>query len=469
MKKIKIYHLLVAFLCIDANSNTLVLDHKINYMIKSVNSACKTNFFFDLNEDIYIGSIKNKLSQLTYFEVTDKCKSSIKVLQNHLEKKLKDAKNSIEFSSGSPDLYFQDSGRRATKDNEIKLSHENFFHNFAYRISLNKPISSKDDTVRLDDTYVSMLKNNTVFTIGKTSRKWGYSKNSSLILSNAAEPSPGISIKNFNSINISDTILNLRNIEYEIFVNKLESDRFVPRPYLFGMKLSFEPIDFFKLSLFRTAQFGGKGRKLNSKIFFDMLIGRDNYGKNFDNEPGNQLAGIDVSYSLLQDKNLVIYSQIIGEDESGYLPSRTFFHVGFDYFQFNKSRLYNLEYFDTGSKKENYVYSHGVYKSGYKYKGFPIGSAFDADSRGWVANFHKNSLKGNSLKIRFISGDFNYNNNQNYFLGNSFKNLSIIEGAFKMNHFLGVKNLSSNISLHINNNKKDYKKEEIFFTLLYKW
>ena len=117
----------------------------------------------------------------------------------------------------------------------------------------------------------------------------------------------------------------------------------------------------------------GDGRNLDSKIFIDMLIGRDNYLStdiNKENEPGNQLGGLDFNYLFLKNKNLSFYGQIAGEDESGYLPSKTFYSIGmslsWDWFYLKKI---NFEYIDTGSRQMNTTYNHSIYKNGYRYLG----------------------------------------------------------------------------------------------------
>ena len=60
-----------------------------------------------------------------------------------------------------------------------------------------------------------------------------------------------------------------------------------------------------------------------------MLIGKiTSKNLSFENQPGNQLAGADFSFSPKNNLNIKIYGQIMGEDEAGYLPSRTFFLLG---------------------------------------------------------------------------------------------------------------------------------------------
>ena len=199
-----------------------------------------------------------------------------------------------------------------------------------------------------------------------------------------------------------------------------------------------------------------------------MLLGKDNYySEDKKNEPGNQLAGIDFNYSFLKNANATFYSQIIGEDESGYLPSRTFYFVGINYnFGENYNNKINIEFADTGSKIDNYVYSHGIYRSGYRHKSFPIGSSLDADSKALFINFSKKIDDHSYFSTRLINADINYNANPQNYLTFKYNNLSIFEMAYGKS-FLKNKNLRSNIRIQFNNNDKDLNKVDFILDLEY--
>lgn len=73
---------------------------------------------------------------------------------------------------------------------------------------------------------------------------------------------------------------------------------------------------------------GGEGRPQSLSSFWDGFTGKDNTGT--DNEPGNQLAGFDFKFKLEPTLGWPVsfYGQMIGEDESGYLPSANMFLGG---------------------------------------------------------------------------------------------------------------------------------------------
>ena len=127
---------------------------------------------------------------------------------------------------------------------------------------------------------------------------------------------PTIEYKNYRpySLNIfSKEIL----VNYSLFLKRFESNRHVPKALLFGNRLSLQLTKNLEVSAIRVAQFGGKGRDLNSKIIRNMILAQDNAGTELssEDEPGNQIAGVDFNYyNTILDNKIKIYGQIFGED-----------------------------------------------------------------------------------------------------------------------------------------------------------
>ena len=155
-----------------------------------------------------------------------------------------------------------------------------------------------------------------------------------------------------------------------------------------------------------------------------MLLGKDTTNSNFlfEEQPGNQIAGIDASYKFLKNKNKRIYFQYIGEDGldpiiddrwiGAIFPSKRFGLSGIQYISPNNSYPWsiNLEHVNTDSGYKNVTYNHSIYQSGYRYKSFPIGASIDADS-------HETSLKINkyfenhSINLKYQKMNINQNMN----------------------------------------------------------
>lgn len=320
-------------------------------------------------------------------------------------------------------LFFQPYGARYELNNNLYYKKIGSVNNFSYQVQVKK---LKNKTI-FDESYIAFLiKDNLVVKIGKESKWWSPSNETSLILSNSSRPSPGISLSNYRHISLNTPIFNyLGNIDFEIFLNKLERNRHIPNAILFGNKISISPHKRFNLSLFRVAQFGGKGRSINSSMIKNMLLGKDttNSDLDFEEQPGNQLAGLDFNLNFSKDMNGRIYGQLVGEDGldpiiddrwiGAIFPSKRFYLIGMEkgLHLSNSYLLLNLEHIDTDSGFKNSTYNHNLYRSGYRYKGFPIGANIDADSHSSIISLTKYT-HNKYFKFKYRKFNINQNNNQ---------------------------------------------------------
>ncbi|WP_157496648.1 capsule assembly Wzi family protein [Hahella ganghwensis] len=248
---------------------------------------------------------------------------------------------------------------------------------------------------RLDGSYIAGLWGNWMFGIGAIDRWWGAGWQSSLILSTNARPVPGFFIKRNNDFAPSSDWLSwIGPWSLELFAGQLENDRYVPDAKLLGARFSFRPWQPLEIGATRVAQWGGEGRPQSASSLFDLIRGNDNRGDSGiteENEPGNQLAGFDLRYSM-SFFNIpgAAYVQVIGEDEAGGMPSRRIWLFGMEtYFDVGANNIHQfIEFSDTKSGRllgsnefADYAYNHGIYRSGYRYEGRAIGAAIDNDSQ----------------------------------------------------------------------------------------
>ncbi len=246
---------------------------------------------------------------------------------------------------------------------------------------------------RLDESYIAADLGGWTVGAGRLSRWWGPGWQSSLILSTNARPTPGLFLSRARSDASELPVAKwLGPWHLNLFANQLESNRFVPDAKLIGARFTFKPNKALEIGLARTAQWGGEGRPETLDSLVDLLLGKDNVGTDGidrDNEPGNQLGGIDWRWSFRAGGQTIIhYGQLIGEDEAGGLPSRKIGLFGFEtpiVTENTHGRLY-LEYSDTTMDFDddrffNSAYNHSVYQTGYRYRGRVLGASTDNDSR----------------------------------------------------------------------------------------
>ena len=267
-----------------------------------------------------------------------------------------------------------------------------------FAISLNgQAVDSSDDgqDYRADGSMIGVVVGNYTFTANTLDRWWGPGWDGSLILSSNARPIPAFSIdRNFTDPFKTKWLSWLGPWDVSLHYGQMEDDRHVPNARFFGMRINFKPIPSLEIGLSRSAQWCGSGRPCGFDTFVDLLAGRDNRGDagiTAENEPGNQLAGVDIRWAThLFDVPVAFYSQLIGEDEAGGYPSRYLGQFGLEstgtigerwsYRWFGEFAATSCDFWKS-DEIFNCAYNHGIYQTGYRYRGRVIGHNSDNDSR----------------------------------------------------------------------------------------
>ena len=395
-----------------------------------------------------------------------------------LEKKILESFDTnvlIGFQSKTDGLYLQEKGFRYYDINNAYLEISSTKNNFAYKL---KAIKSNEE-IFFDESYISYKNNNTLYKLGRVKRWWSPSEFTSLIYSNSMRPIPSISISNFKPVNLDYKFFSfIDNLGYEIFIGKLERDREIPNTLLFGNRINFSPFSNLNISLLRVAQYGGKGRVNNSKTYRLMLTGKDNTNRNldFNEQSGNQIAGIDFSYKLNNKNNIFIYGQYLGEDGldpifddrwiGAIFPSKRFGMGGISINSSNPENLWKitLEHINTDTGFKNITYNHSLYKSGYRYHGDPIGAAIDGDSHNSIINFDKFYSKG-SLQMKYQKMHINQNNSIKHSL--SSKEFSNEELLIRISQYY-KENFNISLNFIIRDSTNDLHSNNQFFVRLEK-
>ncbi len=190
-------------------------------------------------------------------------------------------------------------------------------------------VDSPDDgqNWRLDGSEVGLDWGNFTIAISMMDRWWGPGWDGSLILSNNARPIPALTLRRTQTKPFKTEWLSwIGPWDLRVIWGEMESDRVIANPRFFGMRFNFKPIPSLEIGLSRTAQWCGEGRPCDFYTFTDLFLGRDNAaddGLTREDEPGNQLAGVDIRWSNLWfGTPMAFYGQFIGEDEAGGFPSR---------------------------------------------------------------------------------------------------------------------------------------------------
>ena len=275
---------------------------------------------------------------------------------------------------------------------------------FAAKLSLNAFYGMEkdwrgraDEGFSLDGSYVAARLGNWSASFGQQERWWGPGWDGSLILSTNARPIPAISLDRRVPEPFDSKWLSwIGPWSFHSFVGKLEKERTVSNPYLWGMRGEVKPtiLNGFEVGFFRVIQLGGEGRPDGFSTWVDAFLSQDNYGANTgnndrSNEPGNQLAGIDLRWQVF-GAPIAFYGQVVGEDEDNFFPNCLMFQYGIEGWKNLGSSTMRVfaEYADLTSywwtddpRTRNISYGHHIYSDGYRYRGRPIGHWADQDSQ----------------------------------------------------------------------------------------
>ena len=225
-------------------------------------------------------------------------------------------------------------------------------------------------------------------------RNWGPGWTGSLILDGAAQPVAAVGWRRPQPRESAHPWLQwMGPWSADLFFGRLFGHEVPRRPALIGMRLQLQPFKNFQFGVSRALQWGGRERQENLPALVRGLLGWDNAGTRgitTENQPGNQLAGFDARLSFGPERQWAVYTQLIGEDENGYLPSAWIVQAGFDsrvvvrgvelraFVEWND--LIAGDAYGT-HRPPGITYTSGVYPQGYTHDRMPLGHPAGGDVR----------------------------------------------------------------------------------------
>ncbi len=217
--------------------------------------------------------------------------------------------------------------------------------------------------------------------VGADSQWWGPGYHGSLLLSNNPEPMTSVRFTNSSPFLLPWFFEKLGLFKFTGFVTRLEDERVVSKPYLWGMRLNLKPSPYFEIGIHRTALLGGEGQPEGFSTWWDSFWGLSSSDSNVE---GDQRGGVDIKMTVpWKHQPFQLYFDGAGEDEAGGLPSNWAYLAGvylprimdFERIEFRAEWVNNHI-----SGKPDVWYNHSIYQSGYTYKGRIIGHHMGTDS-----------------------------------------------------------------------------------------
>lgn len=297
------------------------------------------------------------------------------------------------------------------------------------KIDINVSVNYRDNVnfdnsnINFDNSYIATNLGNWSLYAGAIDRWWGPGQDNTLILSSNARPMISAGLRRIDPKPFKTKWLSwMGPWTWDMFISNMGKDRHVPDALMAGMRLGLEPIKNFEVGLSRTMQLCGQGRPCSADTWAKSIIGIwdiDNTGTA--NEPGNQLASIDLSYSMsFGEKSLKIYAEGTAEDEWKILPYQYSRLIGstltMPIGDRGGSFKINAELSDSGDvrawlfgkRRAGVMYNHFIYKTGHRYDGRTLGHSFDNDSKlaSLTATYTRSS--GDSYRISLRSATLNW-------------------------------------------------------------
>jgi len=254
-----------------------------------------------------------------------------------------------------------------------------------------------EDYTHLDGSYLSQDIGNWSLYGGAFQRWWGPGRESTLLLSNNARPMASIGLRRIEPKAFQNRWFHwMGPWQWDMFVARMSKNRVIPHALIVGMRLTFSPIRNFDVGFSRVLQLCGEGRPCGFNTWTKSLIAvgnLDNTGTN--QEPGNQLASIDFSYSIdiAEDVQAKYYLEGTAEDQNVIMPFQFARLLGMSLYgpYGDKGGQWRIttEVSDTRDKlawffgrlRFNTIYEHFIYRTGYRFKGRSLGHSLDNDSK----------------------------------------------------------------------------------------
>lgn len=306
-------------------------------------------------------------------------------------------------------------------EGELELKASWLTDHFAVNLQGSYVVDPDDDKAwRADGSYLGVNFGNFMLSAGFMERWWGPGWDGSLILSTNARPIPGITLeRNYTDPFKTKWLSWLGPWRASIALGETESAGMqVPGVRFFAARFNFKPRPWLEFGLTRTAQMCGGDRPCDWDTFVDMLLGNDNQVEDgaTGGQPGNQMAGYDIRLrSPWRALPVVVYAQLIGEDEAGGLPSKFLGQFGLETWGSLRDDSWRLrvEYADTACNfsrelpEFNCAYRNAIYPQGYDYRGRNIGHGLDNDSRMFTVAGMLSRQNGDVVSLSFRRQTFN--------------------------------------------------------------
>lgn len=318
------------------------------------------------------------------------------------------------YSDNTPDhLTTNNNGDILTKEQNVRIGISSALELLDYvSFYYNPEIRVRQNDWKVISGYGLLSIHNVDLVIGREPIWWGPGHHGALLMTNNAQPFDMVRLTSQSPFLLPWIFRWLGQFKPTLFVTQLEENRDYPHAKLMGMRLDFRTLSSFRFALSRVIMFGGEGRKgLTISDWFNILIANDNteHGWTSSDIDNNQIMSLDFSVVIngldrsLPFEGLKIYGEIGAEDSSGNgWPTERAYLAGLFVEEpaFFPNTSMRIEWATTAkNKKYSAWYTHGIYSTGYRYKGRIIGHHMGADAEDIFARLEHSVGRGTKIGI----------------------------------------------------------------------
>lgn len=299
------------------------------------------------------------------------------------------------FATNEPALV-RDFGATAREEGDVSVRAEHDFGALSISYGVGWRDGQHGNDVHFEPSQAALALGNWALYGGYVDTWWGPGNDGALLFSSNARPFPKIGIKRLSPEPFNFPVLSLLGPwRFDMFAGLLNEERSdFSNPAVIGMRFSFMPVQGLEIGLNRAIQLCGRNRPCSAGTIKDALIGfgdADNTGTL--NEPGNQLAGFDISYTrMLGQVAAKLYMEAEAEDEDNVLIDQFGRLAGLTlsgpFGQNGTTWSLGVEFADTlaikafGNRRyPGSFYRNFIYTQGFSYRREVIGHSIEGDSK----------------------------------------------------------------------------------------
>lgn len=242
---------------------------------------------------------------------------------------------------------------------------------------------------QLLDAYIGVNLGNLELLVGRQSLEWGPGPGGSMLLSDNAPPIDMVRLVNSEPERLPGFLQHLGPVTIDQFIGRLESNRYIYNPFIYGQQISLKPFPNFEFGFGRTTIIGGRGPGANPLTlgnFVSSLFGLGS-GAPPHSVPGSSQNELDWTFHVphVQDY-LVLYGEWYAKDNPIALqaPARSSFRTGLYISHFPRAPKLDL-HFETANTASAVIgagepnigdldYWNFGYREGYTNAGFLMGN-----------------------------------------------------------------------------------------------